>query len=119
FLRYEDPLEWPGGGPQMWVRDDDACGVFDQLFLGDGRGGFEAAGYGIGAPMQREQRFEQVRGVPDGNEMKELTYSYHLNHFSMGDFDADGRNDITQFCDNESTFLALADQGLQGPGYQI
>ncbi|MGH6921155.1 MAG: SpvB/TcaC N-terminal domain-containing protein, partial [Geminicoccaceae bacterium] len=135
FLRHETQLE-SSDAWQMWVRDDDACGVFDEVFLGDGRGGFEAAGYGIGGPMQRERTFVQTRALDDDDfddpERDSYEFSYHLNHFAVGDLDADGRNEITQFCAGGSRFLALWDQGKgkgigqlgrevegYGPGYDL
>jgi YD repeat-containing protein len=132
FLYYETQLESPDAR-QLWVRDDATCGVFDQVFLGDGRGGFEAAGYGIGGPMQREQTFVQTRTLDDDGraepESDTFAFSYHLNHFAIGDVDADGRNEITQFCANDTRFLALWHQGIGrwgisgwegfGPGYDI
>ncbi len=130
FLRHETQLE-SSDAWQMWVRDDDACGVFDQVFLGDGRGGFTAAGYGIGGPMQRERTFLQTRTLDDDGidepERDSYEFRYQLNHFALGDVDADGRNEITQFCANDRRFLALSDQGVgrwgpdesvgYGPGY--
>ena len=130
FLYYERQLETDDAW-QMWVRNDAECGVFDQVFLGDGRGGFTAAGYGIGGPMQRAQTFLQTRTLDDDGiddpERDSYEFRYQLNHFALGDVDADGRNEVTQFCADDTRFLALWDQGVgrwgldgpagYGPGY--
>lgn len=110
-----------------WVRDDEDCGVVDQVFLGKGTGEFVAAGYGIGGPMQSELIFTQKRFVEHefiDSESELYSFNYHVNQFALGDLDGDGRNEITQFCDNYASFLAMWDQGIgdlesYGPGYQI
>ncbi|MGH9894513.1 MAG: hypothetical protein ACREA0_21530, partial [bacterium] len=101
--------------------------MIDQVFLGKGSGEFVAAGYGIGGPMQSEQIFRQTRVVEQGSsdpESDRFFFDYYVNQFALGDLDGDGRNEITQFCNNYASFLAMWDQGIgdlesYGPGYQI
>jgi RHS repeat-associated protein len=118
FLQKETSVQSPGG-VDMWFRNDEDCGVYDQVFLGNGDGGFVAAEHGIGGPMQRDDEVVQVRTLSNGGNMDIFTFSYPVNHFAMADVDGDGRDEVTQFCSNDSQFVALWDRGTAGPGFGL
>ncbi|MDH3662401.1 MAG: hypothetical protein OEU92_20625, partial [Alphaproteobacteria bacterium] len=125
FLQFETQVASPDAR-QLWVRNDGACGTFDEVFLGDGIGRFHPTNYGIGGPQQKQQTVSQTRILDQGlddPERDEFVFNYHLNHFAAGDLDGDGRNEIIQACAGEAAHSTLWHQGVAawrgyGPGYQ-
>ena len=117
-------LAWPeeaflGISQPSWADAFGACGGRNMLYLGNGRGEFRAAGYGVGGayswpggPRANHVSYTEVE------ETVNVVWKYKLpvNHVAMVDLDASGRPELTQLCDTGVHTLPHA--GL-AKGFQI
>ena len=86
------------------------CGSHNEIYYGDGRGGFHSAGYGIGGPTTYRESTMQSHSPPH----HVTTYTYKVNHFSIIEADGSGWPQVTQYCGAGSineAFVALYNWG--------
>lgn len=78
---------------QLFGVDAATCGAYDQVFLGNGSGGFEAAGYGVGGPSAPNT----IATMGEAGVSK-VSYDIEASEQFVLDFDGNGRADFTQYC---------------------
>ena len=125
-------LAWPeeaevGSFPdteRVWRHIDGRCGGRNVLYLGDGRGGFHSAAYGVGGYsswLGGPRAF--LLGHTEVVQAPAVTVSYRtpVNHLSTVDLNGSARPQLIQICDGEPH--ALIDFGLlrtkEGAGYRF
>lgn len=104
------PISVPVWSRPEVVAGDPACGGHEAVYLGDGRGGFHPAGYGVGGPMWAYvvSRSEPAAGAAS------INYDVRANHLSFVDVDGSGRAEATQVCDGR--LAAVVHAGATGHG---